>query len=378
MFNRILKRPMFRRGGPSYGAQGTGITSGLDQPRRGLVRHPGGYAGDFGERVEEIKETNVLPSDTSNIGFMRGVSTMGAYDPDKPRTIGQMIYDASSAKSKFVDEKEAAVLERAKALENAELSDLSAEGLLEKELASKEKIALMNLKDNKTFMQLEVNKEIGRLYDIGTDIEKQIKKALEDPAYKGKSLPPDHPLMVQQRRNDLLLKDIQKKNSIISNMTEYQLDQAYKDALARAQKEEKELALKEGRDAKKVNKLDVLKKMYETIGTWEGATGGRVGLQASYPGTVADAQMSETIQTPDETVNVTENVQTDANPERATQDLSYEELRARLPREITDDIVKLLAGSEQALLQFANIRTQQDVDSFNQTYSVQLILPQES
>ena len=369
---------MFRRGGPSYGAQGTGITSGLDQPRRGLVRHPGGYAGDFGERVEEIKETNVLPSDTSNIGFMRGVSTMGAYDPDKPRTIGQMIYDASSAKSKFVDEKEAAVLERAKALENAELSDLSAEGLLEKELASKEKIALMNLKDNKTFMQLEVNKEIGRLYDIGTDIEKQIKDALSDPAYKGKSLPPDHPLMIAQRKNDLLLKDIQKKSSLISNMTELQLNDAFKAAVAKAKREEKALAKKEGREVKPIDKLEVLRKMYETIGSWSGATGGRVGLQASYPGTVADAQMSETIQTPDETVNVTENVQTDANPERATQDLSYEELRARLPREITDDIVKLLAGSEQALLQFANIRTQQDVDSFNQTYSVQLILPQES
>ena len=358
---------MFRRGGPSYGAQGTGITSGLDQPRRGY---------GFGERVEEIKETNVLPSDTSNIGFMRGVSTMGAYDPDKPRTIGQMIYDASSAKSKFVDEKEAAVLERAKALENAELSDLSAEGLLEKELASKEKIAGMNLKDNKTFMQLEVNKEIGRLYDVGTNIEKKIKDELTKLGVK--ELKVDHPLMVEQRRNDLLLKDIQKKNSIISNMTEYQLDQAYKDALERAKREEKAAAAKDNREIKKINKLDVLKKMYETIGTWEGATGGRVGLQASYPGTVADAQMSETIQTPDETVNVTENVQTDANPERATQDLSYEELRARLPREITDDIVKLLAGSEQALLQFANIRTQQDVDSFNQTYSVQLILPQES
>ena len=36
---------------------------------------------------------------------MRGVATMGAYDPDKPRTIGQMIYDASSAKSKYVDPK---------------------------------------------------------------------------------------------------------------------------------------------------------------------------------------------------------------------------------------------------------------------------------
>jgi hypothetical protein len=193
-----------------------------------------------------------------------------------------------------------------------------------------------------------------------------------------KELPFDHLLMIEQRKTDLLLKDLQKKSSLISNMTEYQLDQAFKDAITRAKKAEKELAKKEDRNARPINKLDVLQKMYQTIGSWPGAAGGRVGLQASYPGTVEDAQMSETIQTPDETVSVTENVQTDPNPERATQELSYEELRARLPREITDDIVKLLANSEQALLQFANIRTQQDVDSFNQTYSVQLILPQES
>ena len=31
--NRVLKRPMFRMGGSS----GTGITSGLDTPKRGLV-----------------------------------------------------------------------------------------------------------------------------------------------------------------------------------------------------------------------------------------------------------------------------------------------------------------------------------------------------
>ena len=33
-------------GGRSYSAQGTGITSGLDTPRRGLVQYPGGYAGE--------------------------------------------------------------------------------------------------------------------------------------------------------------------------------------------------------------------------------------------------------------------------------------------------------------------------------------------
>jgi len=33
MYNKILKRPMFMRGGMGYSAQGTGITSGMDTPR---------------------------------------------------------------------------------------------------------------------------------------------------------------------------------------------------------------------------------------------------------------------------------------------------------------------------------------------------------
>ena len=58
-------------------------------------------------------------------------------------------------------------------------------------------------------------------------------------------------------------------------------------------------------------------------------------------------------------------------------DLSYGELRARLPKEITDDVITTIASSKQALLDFANIRTQQDVDEFNQQYNVNLVLPQE-
>ncbi len=40
--------------------------------------------------------------------------------------------------------------------------------------------------------------------------------------------------------------------------------------------------------------------------------------------------------------------------------LTFEELRARLPREVTDQVVRLLATSESALLDFANIDTEQD------------------
>ena len=42
--SRILRRPMFR-GGP-VDSRGSGITSGLDKPKRGLVDEPGGYAGE--------------------------------------------------------------------------------------------------------------------------------------------------------------------------------------------------------------------------------------------------------------------------------------------------------------------------------------------
>tara|TARA_R110001592_G_scaffold115246_2_gene315607 strand:- start:107 stop:595 length:489 start_codon:yes stop_codon:yes gene_type:complete len=58
--------------------------------------------------------------------------------------------------------------------------------------------------------------------------------------------------------------------------------------------------------------------------------------------------------------------------------IDYATLRARLPQEITDDIVKLIAASPQALEDFATIATQQDVDQFNKTYSVNLVLPAEA
>ena len=58
--------------------------------------------------------------------------------------------------------------------------------------------------------------------------------------------------------------------------------------------------------------------------------------------------------------------------------IDYDTLRARLPQEITDDIVKLIAASPEALEDFATIATQQDVDLFNQKYSVNLVLPQEA
>ena len=61
-----------------------------------------------------------------------------------------------------------------------------------------------------------------------------------------------------------------------------------------------------------------------------------------------------------------------------TPKIDFDTLRARLPKEIGDDIVRLISTSPEALEDFATIQTQQDVNNFNMKYSVELILPAEA
>ena len=103
---------------------------------------------------------------------------------------------------------------------------------------------------------------------------------------------------------------------------------------------------------------------------WKGATGGRAGYQQ---GALVE-QEDVNIQTPRGDVSMQETVEEDVQPDQ----LSYEELRSRLPVEITDDIVRLLVNSAAALGDFAQIQTQQDVDNFNAKYGVNLVLPSEA
>ena len=88
------------------------------------------------------------------------------------------------------------------------------------------------------------------------------------------------------------------------------------------------------------------------------ATGGRVGYQQGM-------SVMPAMQT-----------QADTMPEELSG-ISYEELRARLPQEVDDQIVRLLANSAEALEDFAVIQTEQDIANFNKKYGVNLVLPAE-
>jgi hypothetical protein len=136
-----------------------------------------------------------------------------------------------------------------------------------------------------------------------------------------------------------------------------------KDILAESIKPKPDLAqIKKWKD-----ETEILRKYYKFK-----ANGGRIN-KAVGGMSMEDTTVEDTTGEKTETV-VDTNV--DGFPMKPVQKLSFEEIRSRLPKEITDDIVKLISNSSEALQDFAYIKTQQDVNQFNVKYGVNLVLPQ--
>ena len=122
MYNRILKRPMFKRGGPSYQAQGTGITSPFDTPRRQY---------NTGTSWEEIQE-NIRRSTADNTTTMQDVAQGFSYlgspykDDGSAKTVGEMIFEGSQAVSGS----------RAERAKTAQAGEIAAQEIAAKQLES--------------------------------------------------------------------------------------------------------------------------------------------------------------------------------------------------------------------------------------------------
>ena len=108
--------------------------------------------------------------------------------------------------------------------------------------------------------------------------------------------------------------------------------------------------------------IDAIEQIKKILGQFSG--GGRAGYAA---GEMVEEQVTET-----------ETMAPGPMGDASNNLISYDQLRARLPAEITDDIVELMSNSAEALEDFAMISTQADVDQFNRKYSVNLVLPAEA
>ena len=125
MYNKILNRPMFKRGGDVMDAQGTGITSGLDTPRSNYLgggRTIGGGAftgtpmGDstgFQNIYESIDVS--VPESTRKRAFWTGIGEGFS----NARTLGEALRGTVQGQEKILGPAEAKAAERGFELEKS-------------------------------------------------------------------------------------------------------------------------------------------------------------------------------------------------------------------------------------------------------------------
>ena len=389
--NRTLKRPMFRMGGST----GTGITSGLDAPRQQYDK--GDIVKSFQERkamFDEIspnQRSGFMPGSVSSFLTNFGLNLMSA----TPR--GNIFATAATAaKDPFNQFQAARAQEMAdrKAIDQAILGDVISEdfkskqqqklidaGFQEKKMELENEIKVLELEGTQDSLKraeelkndiilLEKDYELqkkfgttGKDFDPGAAAKTaNVIKGLDDEKLsltqeaEGIKITPENERTAEQNKR---LREIETRLGSIDDIRASVLkESSLIEKIGALDQTDQLNTIVDQNMAKGMTYEEAFKAALEQFKFLQNmADGGRAGYQVG--GITTPQQTQETIQ------------------ESPTQDLTYSELRTRLPNSISDQVVQLLANSKQALLDFAEIRTQQDVDQFNQQYDVTLTLPQE-
>ena len=357
--NRIMRRPMFRKGGSA----GEGITSGLRQ----------GYSTACDVNPNDLSKIDIR---NMNMQQLRDLASQMAYQaPPMPRDTslddfkidfgldligrpasGNIFQTAAlAAKDPFKRFRESRGLYD-KSIQDRAINRYNAEANMFKTLIGAQSDILGSETGGKTYRDLEIAKqlesiipEIYKLEDkvkAGTATQEEIIQ-LEVLKTQKNNFTKSNP--ITEGAIDIFIKSSQGQN-LFSSITE---------ELFRDDKRQGTEKYESENDPQLF--IDAIEQIKKILGQFSG--GGRAGYANGEM--VMEEQVTETMAPGPQTPSMT-------NP------ISYDQLRARLPQEITDDIVQLMANSAEALEDFASISTQQDVDQFNKKYNVNLVLPAEA
>ena len=350
---RTLRRPMFRMGGSAN----QGITSGLEKPKRGLVDEPGKYSQtleeQFGlseiDKLVKSRRPKETYKDRDDFLINLGLDLVSR----KPSgniisTIGE------SAKGPF---KQYQTAQATKTKTQAE----SESDLFNTLVGARAKV-MGSEGGGKSYAKLEVASDIERTMAEISDLEK-----------KAKAGAPGAQQELDQKR--ARLEYLTKENAVgksLMNQTEF-AESVLKGITNRLKKEmipdpdnPGSMKPKYPGGSKDPALLAEARRQYyaffKTIpeDMEEKAEGGRIGYQDAGPVMPAAGDMGQ-----------------ETMPEELQQDLTFEELRNRLPQEIGDDIINLILSSAEAMEDFATIQTELDISNFNKKYGVNLVLPSE-
>ena len=374
--NNLYKRPMFRKGGSAEG----GITSGLQSPRQG-------YQGTGDASDQNVQKLNMDQNmadflRNASIGDMKAAADQMYTPKERPnyakRRIGDLMIDfgidianrtptgsgiggaistaLASAKDPFEKFKASRAGEEAAMDIQADNLDTRRAGMF-KSLIEGQSDILAQKTGNTSGVELQkvqvIQDVVPKLYDLrskvedgtATDEDKMnidiMERTLNNLQKKDPITQATLDIFVKSNDGEMLfskiVKDLLNKDNIDGG-TKYQGDKSNEQL-----------------------RIDALQQMRKVIETTFRAEGGRIGYAQ---GEMVEEQVTETM---------------DQGPmAQSDNPISYDQLRARLPNQITDDIVELMANSAEALEDFAMISSQQDVDLFNQKYSVNLVLPSEA
>ena len=339
---RTLRRPMFRGG-----STGSGITSGL-APRQGYAHKPGHVEQDdwrkrqisdifsgqttFGEAQDLSKALSYSPRGTNVYDFLTEFGLNMASSPPSGNIIQTAATEAKEPYQRFLTKKSEA--ETAKYVSEADMFKTLIEGAAEAQgEGGAEWQKQWELQQIGSLMDT-----ISGLKGLGERTPKQdleLSKA-EEKLAKIKSKDPAVDWFLGTGADvgaDKLFKKI-KADLYRADPGKYNNSEDHPDLIA--------------------DTFVAFKKYISELK----AEGGRVGYANAGP-------------------VMGQPTQADAMPEELGG-VSYEELRARLPQEVGDEVVRLLANSPEALEDFAVIQTEQDVANFNKKYGVNLVLPAEA
>ena len=360
-----LRRPMFRMGG-SANSKGTGITSGLE--RKGYAEAGSVSSsvdvGELGRQFEELQKIKeqygIKPPEAPEVKLglsdyldivgtglriagTPGMSTLEAIGAEAPGALTRIGERLQTKEQKRKEVETTAAAMKAGDIESV-YEQLGKEALKRAEGEGK---------------GFALEKKIELIGNLTNDIN-QLRKQLNDPSVDKEEIQRQMDLKEAQL-STLTEKDVMLDAFLNSPQGEY----LFSDIGDFVQETINPATGVEWEETDPGYYTELMRVAKETLRSSSYKKGGRVGMQvggmtpAPTPASVPGSMPQQT-QTAD------------------VQSLSYDDLRARLPKEITNDIVQLISASEQALSEFANIRTQADVDSFNKKYNVNLVLPQEA
>lgn len=371
MYNKILKRPMFMRGGMGYSAQGTGITSGMDAPR---PRYYGGGTIGGGTIMG-----NMMGNRTGFAKPMSYEDQQEALTVEEQKIVetpkGQNVYDVISSFGTYANMRNPdgtykttgeAGFEQAEQIAEIRKNRKDLQDAAKLKEIERKRTRLDTLED-RTFEMKKLRTEYGLKEEQAIAVQELQNKGAIDVAK----------IQFDPARTATGLKIKELKGLLDSNeISESEYNTRLKDILS-GTSTQKDLAnitaalISGGGDPKTAaaDAIRIYLQIQGVLGVDLKAAGGRAGYQM---GTSSTGAM------PVQTAEVTETVEEVKEPNEASVPMSYQDFRAKIPAEVSDEIVQLIYYNQNAFADFAQITTQADVYAFNNKYGVSLVLPMQT